>query len=187
MSAPRPLAYLPNAISLARLLAVPVTIDLLLQQAYQAAFWLFLAAAVSDAVDGYLAKRFDAVSEIGTYLDPLADKALLVGVFLTLAHAGAVATWLVIAIVFRDVMIIGGALLYHTLTRSLKMEPLFVSKANTLAQILLAGVLLAELGLGLVLPAVTQGLIYLVAATTFVSGAAYVVKWGRRAMSAEGE
>ncbi len=178
MSIPGLRTLLPNFITLARLLAVPVTVYLILQSHYQLAFWIFVAAGVSDALDGFLAKRLDAVSEIGAYLDPLADKALLVGVYLALSRMDHIATWLVFLVVFRDFMIIGGAILYQTLTQSLKMEPLFISKVNTVAQIAFAGVVLGELGLGVGLSIVSQTLAYIVAFTTFVSGAAYVYKWG---------
>lgn len=179
------LSWLPNLITLARLLAVPVTVYLLLIGSYQGAFWLFVAAGVSDAVDGIIAKRFNATSEVGAYLDPLADKVLLVGIYITLGVLNHVAIWLVILIVFRDFLIIGGAILFHTLTQQLTMEPLMVSKANTAAQIFLASVILAELGFGLSISGLVQLLIYVTTATTVVSGAAYVIKWGHRAVTLE--
>ena len=179
------LSWLPNLISLARLLAVPVTIHLLLSGSHSAAFWLFVAAAASDALDGIIAKQFRVASRVGAFLDPLADKALLMGVFVTLGVLGQAAPWLVILIVFRDILIVGGAILFHTLTHSLKMEPLLVSKTNTAAQLLLASAILAELGLGLALPGLIHVLVFVVTATTVVSGAAYVIKWGRRAVTME--
>lgn len=179
------LAWLPNLISLARLLAVPVTIYLLLRGDFAPAFWIFVAAGLSDALDGIIAKQFEVTSEVGAYLDPLADKALLVGIYVTLGYLDHVAAWLVILIVFRDVLIVGGAILFHTLTQSLKMEPLLVSKTNTAAQIVLAAALLAQLGLGVALPMVVQVLVYVVTALTVVSGGAYVIKWGRLAASME--
>lgn len=169
---------LPNLISLARLLAVPVTIYLILLGELLPAFWVFVAAGISDAVDGLLAKRLRLESEIGAYLDPLADKALLVGVFVTLGYVGQVPVWLVILIVFRDLLIIGGALLFQTITQSLRMAPLFISKVNTVAQIALAAAVLARPGLGVALDAVPETLTFVVAMTTFLSGAAYVIKWG---------
>src|SRR4029079_16626289 len=96
------------------------------------------------AADGFLAKQLRAKSELGAYLDPLADKALLVSVFVTLGYAGVVASWLVILIVFRDLLIVGGGLVYATMTRTLRMQPLFISKLNTALQIVLAAVLLAR-------------------------------------------
>ncbi len=185
MSIPSLRMLLPNLISLARLLAVPVAVYVILQGQYALAFWIFVAAGVSDAVDGFLAKRFDAVTEIGAYLDPLADKVLLVGVYVALNHMGHIATWLVFLVVFRDFLIIGGALLYQTLTQSLEMDPLFISKVNTVTQITFAGVVLGELGIEVQVSLLSEVLSYVVALTTFVSGAAYVYKWGRLAVSME--
>ena len=169
---------LPNLISLARLMAVPFAVYLILHQAYTAAFWLFVAAGVSDAIDGYLAKRLGQSSTLGAYLDPLADKALLVAVYVTLGHEGRIALWLVILVVFRDVIIIGGVLLQHIARGSVSMKPLMISKINTTVQIALVAATLAELGLdgGPLVPF----LFYLTAATTLASGAAYVVNWGRQ-------
>ncbi len=185
MSPRRLLSWLPNLITLARLLTVPVMVYLMPLGHYTAAFWIFVAAAASDAVDGLIAKQFSATSEVGAFLDPLADKALLLGAYILLGYTGHIAVWLVIMIVFRDLLIIGGAIVFHTITHSLRMEPLLISKVNTLAQIVLASVVLGELGLGLQLSGVVSGLVYGVAATTFLSGAAYVIKWGSRAANME--
>lgn len=178
MNLHRLVQLLPNFITLARLLAVPVAIYLILQDQLLAAFWVFVAAGISDAVDGFLAKRLKLESEIGAYLDPLADKALLVGVYVTLGYVGQVPVWLVILIVFRDVLIVGGAILFQTITQSLRMQPLFISKVNTAAQIGLAASVLARPALGVALDAVPEMLTIIVAGTTFLSGAAYVAKWG---------
>jgi cardiolipin synthase len=179
------LSLVPNLITLARLLAVPVTVYVILEGYLAAAFWIFMIAAASDALDGYLAKRLDAVSEIGAYLDPLADKALLIGAYVALAQVDHIATWLVFLVVFRDLLIIGGALLFHTITQSLTMTPLYISKVNTVAQLTLIGVVLAELGLGLQLTFLSVTLVYIVVVTTFVSGAVYVYKWGAMAVLLE--
>jgi cardiolipin synthase (CMP-forming) len=171
------LASLPNLITLGRLLCVPVTVWLILNAYFGAAFWLCVVAGLSDAADGFLAKQLRAKSELGAYLDPLADKALLVSVFVTLGYAGVVASWLVILIVFRDLLIVGGALVYATMTRTLRMQPLFISKLNTALQIVLAAVLLARSAYGFA-DGFVEILIHVVAATTILSGAAYVMKWG---------
>ncbi len=182
MSAPRSafVAALPNLISLARLLAVPLAVWLILTDKLAAAFWLFVLAGISDALDGFVAKHFSARTVVGGFLDPLADKALLVSVYVTLGWRGHIESWLVILVVFRDVLIVGGAILYHTLTHSLKMQPLFVSKLNTVAQITFAAVVLAHLGLGFDDRGVTLLLAHAVAVTTFLSGAAYLAIWGWR-------
>lgn len=185
MSGERLIAWVPNLITLARLLSVPVSVYLILQGYFTAAFWLFLAGGVSDAADGLIAKRYRVTSQVGSYLDPLADKALLMGVFVALGSLGEIPLWLVILIVFRDLLIIGGALLFQTLTHSLKMEPLFISKVNTVAQITLAGFVLGRLWLDVAGEEIESVLVFIVAATTLASGAAYVVKWGHRAVTYE--
>lgn len=187
MSARHLIDWVPNLISLARLLMVPVVVYLILIGYYAAAFWIFLLAGLSDAVDGFIAKQYGVASVLGSYLDPLADKALLVAVYVALGSMDEMPIWLVILIVFRDLLIIGGALLFQTLTQSLKMEPLWISKVNTVAQIALAGFVLARLGLGLPGATIASLLVYAVAATTLVSGGAYVVKWGLRAANYERE
>lgn len=176
---------LPNFISLGRLLSVPVMVWLILGGRMEAAFWVFVAAGASDAVDGFLAKRLQAQTVLGGVLDPIADKALLVGAYVTLGQQGLIQTWLVILVVFRDLLIVGGALVFQALTSSLTMQPLIISKINTAAQIVLAAMVLARHGLGLELDAAIVPLVYFTAATTFVSGAIYVVRWTRRASQLE--
>lgn len=172
---------LPNAISIGRLLVVPVIVWLILDQRFGAAFWLFLAACISDAVDGYIAKRFKAQTVFGGFIDPLADKALLVSTYISLGHEGFLDLWLVILVVFRDLLIVGGALLFYTITHSLTMKPLTISKITTVAQIGLAVVVLGDVGLGVSVPGLTTGAVAVVAITTLSSGAAYVVMWTKRA------
>ena len=175
----------PNMISFMRLLSVPLTVWLLLHEFYVAAFWIFVAAGISDAVDGYIAKRFHLQSELGRYLDPLADKALLVSVFVTLGHVDLMETWLVILVVFRDALIICGALLGHLLQQKLAMRPTMISKINTSAQLLLAATVMLMAGDGISNAQATVILTYLVAASTLVSGAVYVVSWGQQAVELE--
>jgi len=176
---------LPNLISMARLMAVPATVWFIIEGRYDSAFWLFVVAGASDAVDGFIAKRFNAQTVLGSYLDPLADKALLVSVYLTLGNEGQLAVWLVILVVFRDLTIIGGAILLHTLGGSIRMTPLATSKVNTVAQIVLASVVLARLGLGLDDRGLVAALVYVVAATTVLSGVHYLITWARRIASME--
>jgi cardiolipin synthase len=178
---------IPNLISLGRLLSVPILVWAIMDGRMELAFWLFIAAGISDAADGYIAKRLGAQSELGSYLDPLADKALLVSIYLALGAEGYLPNWLVIVVVWRDVLIIGGAMLYHTLTHSLKMEPLLISKVNTVAQIVLAGYVMGSHAFGISFDGVSLVLIWTVAATTVLSGAVYVVGWLRKATSMEGE
>lgn len=169
---------LPNLITLGRLLCVPLAIWLVLANDLQAAFWLFVAAGLSDAIDGFIAKRFDQRSRLGALLDPIADKALLVSMFVTLGLAGHLPAWLVILVVFRDVLIVGGFLLVTALAHAMHWEPLFISKLNTALQIALIAVVLSRFGLGIADFGLGRILIYAVAATTVISGAAYLVRWG---------
>ncbi|MBL4692672.1 MAG: CDP-alcohol phosphatidyltransferase family protein [Magnetovibrio sp.] len=164
---------LPNIITLLRLAAVPLTIWLIMENMLLYAFWLFVAAGVSDALDGFIAKRFGMETELGKYLDPLADKALLVTIYISLGYEGYMANWLVILVVFRDIAIVGGALLLETITHSLTMRPLMVSKVNTVLQIVLAAVVLANAGYGLALETTIDTLMILTAFTTVVSGFSY--------------
>jgi cardiolipin synthase len=178
---------LPNLISLARLLCVPVTVWLIVTNEFAAAFWVFVGAGVSDAIDGFIAKRFNARTALGQYIDPLADKALLVSVYITLGFHGALPDWLVILVVFRDLLIVGGALLFLTLTdHPVRMDPLWISKLNTLMQLTLAAAVLGGKGFGIgdhgLMPVLTFG----VAATTVLSGGAYIRRWLRTAAGVSG-
>jgi len=170
---------LPNSITLARLLAVPLAIWLILGDQYGIAFWVFVAAGLSDALDGYIAKRFDLRTRLGALLDPIADKALLASVYVTLGFEGKLPDWLVILVVFRDVMITGGYLLIQAVTAARQFDPLYISKLNTALQILLVAFVLARLGLGLGDGPVTPVLVGAVAVTTILSGASYFVRWAR--------
>jgi cardiolipin synthase len=176
---------LPNLITLGRLIASPLAVYLILNSIWAPAFWVFVLAGLSDAVDGFIAKRFGAQTFVGGYLDPLADKTLLVSVFVVMGYMGHLPAWLVILVVFRDVLIIGGALLVHTLTGSLRMQPLMVSKLNTVMQFILPAYVLAQLGLGANEHWVSVALTVLVAITTTWSGAAYVAAWAKRAADIE--
>lgn len=179
------LKLLPNIITIARLIAVPVVVWLFLIEEMTIAFWVFVGAGVSDAVDGYLAKRLDARSVLGSYLDPLADKLLLIAVFLLLGRGGFIPLWLVVLIVARDATLLGVSMLVVRKDRKTAMHPLMISKLNTALQIVLAGLVLARLGLGF--PDIGVGhdvLVHAVAVTTTLSGLAYL--WRMHAVSATG-
>jgi len=171
---------IPNLITLGRILLVPIVVwAIATPGAMWIAFVLFLAAGVSDAVDGYLAKRFAMITELGAYLDPLADKALIVSIYLTLGINGFIPRWLVILVVSRDILIVGGIMLSWLVGPPLKIKPLLVSKLNTVAQIVFASVVLGSLGFNYELPTLTLILMGLVAVLTLLSVAAYVAEWVR--------
>jgi cardiolipin synthase len=179
---------IPNLITLGRILLVPVVVwAISTPGAMWIAFVLFVVAGVSDAVDGFLAKRFGMASELGAYLDPLADKALIVSIYLTLGINGAIPRWLVILVVSRDILIVGGIMLSWLIGKPLKIKPLLVSKLNTAAQILFACVVLGSLGFGIQANMLTLGLMALVTALTLLSVAAYVAEWVRHMNSAMAE
>jgi cardiolipin synthase len=176
---------LPNLITLARILSVPLVVWAITSGEMLIAFLLFVAAGISDAVDGFLAKRFGMTSELGAYLDPLADKVLIVSIYVALGISDAVPRWLVILVVSRDLMIIGAVMLSWLVGKPVEVKPLMISKLNTAAQIFFAGLVLGSLGLqfnpGWTLPATMA----LVAALTLLSVAAYVREWVRHMGSAE--
>jgi cardiolipin synthase len=168
------LVTLPNLITLARLCAVPATVWLILQGRLDLAFLLFVGAGVSDAVDGWLARVRDARSALGALLDPVADKALLVSVYVTLAAIGVLPDWLAILVVFRDLVIVGGVLVLWVLGQPPAIRPILVSKLNTALQIGLAALALMLAGFGLRAQGLLDIAVWAVAATTAASGAAYV-------------
>ena len=173
---------LPNLITLARLLCVPLAIWLILEARYGVAFWVFVAAGISDALDGYIAKRFDQRTPLGALLDPIADKALLAGVYITLGLADQLPHWLVILVVLRDLLIVGGYLLIQGTAAP---QPLFISKVNTLVQISLIGFVLARLGLGIDEGWLTGLLVDAAAVTTVWSGLSYLVRCVRILVESE--
>lgn len=176
---------LPNIISLARLLSAPLVVWFILNRDLDWAFWLFAAAGLSDAVDGFIAKHFNQTTTLGELLDPVADKALLASVYVTLGMAGQLPAWLVILVVFRDLMIVGGFVLVQLLVQKIPWQPLIISKINTALQIVLAAFTLARLGYGAADYGAVMILVLVVAATTILSGGAYLVRWARAIAGSE--
>jgi cardiolipin synthase len=170
---------LPNLLTIGRVFAVPLVVWLIASGQHLGAFWLFALAAVTDAVDGAIARAFDQRTELGAYLDPIADKALLVSIYVTLAVFEEIPAWLAIAVVFRDLVIIGAVILTWLIDRPLPITPLMVSKANTLAQIVFAGLVLGANGFGLSLAGAETAGAYLVGALTLASAGAYLAAFIR--------
>ncbi|MCC6919192.1 MAG: CDP-alcohol phosphatidyltransferase family protein [Alphaproteobacteria bacterium] len=168
---------LPNLISIVRLLLVPLIVSLMLGQDYGLAFAVFVIAGISDAIDGFIAKRFNMQTVLGSYLDPVADKALLVCVYVTLGVQGHMAQLLVTMVVARDFLIIGAVILSYVVGHMLAIAPFMLSKLNTVLQIMLAGAMLAMLGF---YPAARDDLYWaqwVVGVTTVLSGLAYFLAW----------
>lgn len=170
--------HIPNLISVCRILLVYPVIHLMLAGRFDWALGLFVVAGVSDAVDGFLAKHFHWQSRLGSYLDPLADKLLLISSYLALGWLGLVPFWLAGLVVLRDVVIFGGAVAYYFLLRPFEGQPLLISKLNTLFQLVLVFAVLVRHGMAPFPAAVVDLLIALVTVTTLASGVLYVYIWG---------
>jgi cardiolipin synthase len=174
---------IPNLITIARLMMVPLIVVLIGQERWALAFLVFAAAGISDAVDGFIARRFDMRSEFGAYLDALADKALLVSIYVTLSVTGVLPGWLAVLVVSRDLMIISAIMVSRLMERPLAIKPMFVSKLNTGAQIVFAALVLGTKAFTLDVPRLYAAGMILVAALTIVSGVAYLARWMRHMAS----
>jgi cardiolipin synthase len=170
---------IPNIITIGRLIIVPFVVMMIGQGRWGIAFVLFLAAGISDAVDGFIAKRFDMRSEFGAYIDPLADKALLVSIYVTLPIIGVLPGWIAIVVVSRDLMIISAIMISWLMDRPVAIKPLAISKANTAVQIAFAALILGKKAFGFELNAFDTAALWVVAALTVASVAAYLAKWLR--------
>lgn len=178
------LRHLPNALCILRMLLVAPVAWLLVAEEYRATLWLFAFAAATDGLDGFLAKRFNWTSELGKILDPLADKILLVGVFVTLAMLDLVPLWLAATAVARDVTITVGAITYNHLYGYPNGRPTVISKLNTLCQILYLLLVVAAHAAQREAEPATTILGALVFFTTVVSGLDYVITYTRKAIAA---
>jgi len=170
---------LPNIITLGRILLVPVIVWAIASNQMAIAFVIFVVAGVSDAIDGFLAKRFNMTTEIGALLDPVADKALLVSIYVTLGISGDIPRWLVILVVSRDFMIVGAVIISWILENPVPMKPLMVSKLNTVAQVAFAALILASLGFGFRTATYEIVLMCCVTVLTLLSVSFYLVEWAR--------
>ncbi|MDI9349667.1 MAG: CDP-alcohol phosphatidyltransferase family protein [Candidatus Symbiobacter sp.] len=187
------LTLFPLSLTFARLCSTPLAVWALTDLNYVLAFYVFCLAALTDALDGMMARLLDARTTIGSYLDPIADKLLLVAVFVMLGTQGLIPVWLVILVVFRDAMIIGAVMLFHTAHRPLTVSPALISKLNSLAQFIYVGLVLASQAFSsqafphqafastwenlmpdFILDRVLFGFILIVAVTTLSSGGVYL-------------
>jgi len=175
---------IPNLISITRLFLVPLCIWLISTNKTVLAFIVFVVAGITDAVDGFLARQFNMGSQLGTYLDPLADKALLVSIYVTFAVIEQIPVWLPILVVSRDVLIVGGVLLAWMLGAPIAMHPRRISKLNTLAQITLAALVLGDLAFPGDLSRIREVMVYVVGTLTLASAIVYALDWSKH-MSAD--
>jgi cardiolipin synthase (CMP-forming) len=175
--------YLPNLITIARIFSVPVMIWLIVTGNLGHAFVLFVIAGLSDALDGWLARRFGWQTELGAYLDPIADKTMLTSVYASLAFHGYMPIWLGITVVSRDLLIVGAVVLAWLLDRGIEIRPLLVGKINTFLQITLAALVLAEAGFGFGWAPYIKPLLWLTGIVTALSALLYLVGWLRHMAS----
>jgi cardiolipin synthase len=176
---------LPNLLTIGRLFATPVVIWLIASGDHAAAFWLFALAAATDGIDGAIARAFHQRTKLGAYLDPVADKALMVSIYVTLAIFDEIPRWLAIAVVFRDVIIVGAVILTWLIERPLPIDPLKISKLNTVAQLAYAGLVLGGEALAPSLAWLETPCAYVVGALTVASAGAYLAAFIRHMGAAE--
>lgn len=171
------LSWLPNAISLLRIVLVLPVAYLVVSENYAAAIYLFFVAGISDGLDGFLAKTFGWRSRLGALLDPVADKLLLIASFAALYVAGLIPLWLAVLVIARDIIIVGGATAYHFLIQPVDGEPTAISKINTALELgfVLAVLLAAAWQWPLRNLVIVLGAAVLV--TVVVSGMDYVWSW----------
>jgi cardiolipin synthase (CMP-forming) len=178
---------IPNYITIFRFILVPFIVMALLSGYVGAALIGFVIAGISDGIDGFIARRYNQGSELGAYLDPIADKLLLVSLFVVLGFVKELPVWLVVIVVSRDIFIIGAVLLGAVIGKPLEMHPLFVSKANTAFQIILVTVTLADIAFDFSLAGVRMVLVWIVALLTAASAAAYLMAWTKHMAGYEQE
>ncbi len=181
------LRYLPNIITIMRFLAMGPLVYFMLEKRYDDALLVALLAAISDGLDGFLAKRFGWAGWLGSILDPLADKFMILCCYAVLSWQGYIPVWLAVLVVFRDIIIIAGATLYHfAIGRMKQAQPTVLSKINTTMQFLFVLALLLDLaGLLDLSESWIRLLMWTVALTTVLSGVQYVWTWTRKAMQAK--
>ena len=172
--------HIPNLITLMRILLVIPVVRLMLQGEYHWALALFAVAGISDGVDGFLAKQYGWQSRLGSYLDPLADKLLLISCFVATAYLGLLPVWLAAVVLLRDVVIVSGAVAYYVLSQPFEGDPHWTSKVNTFAQLVLILAVLLRQAVLEVPEALLDGLIGAVLLTTAGSGLLYVWSWSLR-------
>lgn len=171
---------IPNIISILRIVLVLPIAYYLWNQSYLIALLLFLVGGLSDGLDGFLARRYKWETNLGIILDPMGDKLMMFAAYLLLGWHHLLPWWLVVLVVFRDFIIVFGTLLYRKLIGEAKFKPLFVSKLNTVFQILLVLSIMFSQVIELNM-LIVDSFLWLVVITTVMSGYAYVDEWGRRA------
>ena len=165
---------LPNLLTLLRIVMVPVVVVLLNAQEYSYALLVFTLAGVTDGLDGWIAKKYQFESALGAMLDPIADKLLLVSTYTMLAVLGDIPFWLLVLVIFRDLLIVGGYWILVAMDKKAQIQPILVSKLNTFFQILLVVLVLVHHSGWLILDFLVSATITMVVLTSIISGICYV-------------
>jgi cardiolipin synthase len=173
--------HVPNAITVLRMVLIPVIGVLLTGERYVEAFWTLLGSALSDLVDGQVARRYNARTRFGAIADPVADKLTMLTVTFILAWQGLLPLWLAAAIVLRDVVIVAGALAYQRVVGHVEMAPTWLSKLNTALEFVMLAAVIADTAALVDDRAMLPLLFVAVFLSVVTSGVQYVWIWGRRA------
>ena len=171
---------IPNVISILRIVLVVPLAYFLWSQNYLTALILFLIGGLSDGLDGFLARRYKWETELGVILDPMGDKLMMLTAYLLLGWHNLLAWWLVGLVIFRDLIIVSGTLLYRHFIGEAKLKPLFISKLNTVFQIVLVFLIMLSQVIT-IKQIIVDSVLWLVVVTTLMSGYAYIDEWGKRA------
>ena len=178
------LLNVPNMLTLARIIMTPVIVYMVLSGEAWLALALMVVAGITDMLDGAIARYFNMRTTVGAYLDPLADKILLISLFITLFIVEQVPLFVFLAIIFRDLIIVLGAVTYEIVTRRLTMQPSFISKATTFIQIVYVALLL--LNMAIIIPAILLKIaMWLTFLLTCASGLHYLISWTNKAAKQE--
>ncbi len=175
------LSWLPNAISIMRIILILPILALFVNDEFGWALTLFIIAGLSDGVDGYLAKKYGWNTRLGAFLDPAGDKLLVAWSFGTLAFLGHIPVWLAVIVISRDVVIVAGSFMYHYLVRRLEGEPTFISKFNTGLEFAFLIFVMARAGFGWPDEITITIVGAAVLVTVVISGYDYVSNWIRSA------
>lgn len=175
--------HIPNLLTAIRFLLVPILIYLLYFGHFLAALYLIIFMGLSDALDGFVAKKLNCVSRFGGFFDSICDKMMLIAAAVMLAYIGLLPIWLVWLIIARDLIIVIGGSAYYFYIEEFLAKPSIISKANTFFQLLLIVIVIYS-QIGIVPQQWIDGLITIVATTTLLSGIGYIWTWGRNALKA---
>lgn len=182
----RNIVNIPNMLTLARIVVTPVIVYTILSGEAVMALVLMVAAGITDMLDGAIARYFDQRTTVGAYLDPLADKLMLISTFVALFYIGQVPLFLFLAVVFRDAIIVLGAMAYEMATHRLKMEPSMISKVTTFMQIVYVVTLLLHMAYPLDVFWIEMA-VWATFVVTCASGLHYMFAWTRKAAVEENQ